>query len=71
MITAQQQFAINTLARCTFPVGSGQKRFIRNLKFCVDHQSATKPLTPKQELYLANLFFSYRRQHKLLPIIEW
>lgn len=69
-MTAQQIFAIQKLAACIFPVGSGQKRFVKNMY----HQSQNapeRPLTPRQELYLVKLFYSYRRQHKLPVIIEW
>ena len=49
------------LARCTFPVASWDKRFIRDLssKAC----RTGGPLTPAQREQLGRIHYRYRRQH--------
>jgi hypothetical protein len=69
-MTVQQIFAIEKLKACVFPVGSGHKRFARDMHHQSQH-APERPLTPRQEVYLAKLLYSYRRQHKLPVIIEW
>lgn len=49
------------LGKCTFPVGSGQKRFAASMK-SIASMSPEKELTEKQALYLDLLFHQYRRQ---------
>jgi hypothetical protein len=49
------------LAKCTFPVGSNQKRFAGNMASLANLKPETE-LTEKQAGYLDLLFHQYRRQ---------
>lgn len=49
------------LAKCTFPVGSNQKRFAGNMAALANSKPETE-LTVKQSAYLDLLFHQYRRQ---------
>lgn len=52
----------NALCGCTFLPGSYEKRFVASISV-----NSIKPLTHKQVYYLYRLFWSYRKQHKLIP----
>jgi len=67
MLTPQQIFVAEILQKCTFPPATLKKRFIMQMPT----RNPDFTLTPKQEKWLADLFYSFRRQHGLLPIIEW
>ena len=62
MTDEQKQKAL-ALGRCTFPVGSGQKRFANNM-LSKARSSVETELTEKQVSYLDLLFHQYRRQIK-------
>jgi hypothetical protein len=49
------------LGKCTFPVGSNQKRFAHNMATLAKEKPETE-LTEKQAAYLDLLFHQYRRQ---------
>lgn len=51
------------LGRCTFPVGSNQKRFAHNMADIAKEKPGTE-ITEKQAIYLDLLFHQYRRQMK-------
>jgi hypothetical protein len=51
----------NALIKCTFPIGSGQKRFAHSMHSYANDKPETK-LTDKQDAYLSLLFHQYRRQ---------
>lgn len=60
MTDEQQQKAL-ALVRCTFPVGSGQKRFANSMG-SIARYAPNNEITPKQAEYLDLLFHQYRRQ---------
>lgn len=61
-----QIIKLNLLSKCTFQVGSFDKRFVRNLHAAANPQTQ---LTEKQAICLEQIFHRYRRQisnHKQL-----
>jgi hypothetical protein len=49
------------LGKCTFPVGSNQKRFAQSMEYYAKEKPETE-ITEKQAAYLDLLFHQYRRQ---------
>jgi hypothetical protein len=60
-MTDEQKRKATALRKCTFPVGSSQKRFARDMADVALHHPE-KELTEKQVKYLDILFHQYRRQ---------
>jgi hypothetical protein len=63
MTNEQKQKAL-ALGRCTFPVGSNQKRFAHTMYDYAKNNEGFE-LSEKQAKYLDTLFHSYRRQMKV------
>ncbi len=63
--TTELQSMINDLKKCTFAVGSFDKRFVRDISARL---SSGMELTPKQAALIQTMHYRYRRQHgKLTP----
>ena len=60
-MTDEQVALIKRLSRCRFGVGTYDKRFVRDMSYQVEHDSA-KELTTRQARYLTWLHWRYRRQ---------
>lgn len=56
---------MDDLRKCTFQVGSFDKRFVRNVSALINSKGL---LTPKQAALIYTLHYRYRRQHgKITP----
>lgn len=80
-MTPEQIQIASDLNGATFPPGSADKRFVRQMAWTAEH-NPTKSLTPAQDQYLRNLAFKYRRQiplstsigadpSKSLSVLQW
>lgn len=60
-MTEEQSLRAQSLERCSFPVGSTDKRFVRDM--AARSRTANPPtLTDRQAAYLTRLAWRYRRQ---------
>ena len=60
-MTEEQSLRAQALQRCTFPIGSPDKRFVREMAER-SRTAGPKALTDRQAAYLTRLAWRYRRQ---------
>lgn len=60
-MTPEQIATAKALGNCSFPPGTADKRFARNMAFLAEH-SPEREITERKDLNLRRLAYRYRRQ---------